>query len=358
MKPSLLFTSQECGVNLHYAHELPRHRVPHDPGADGGRAGQRAGDRGVATPAALGLAAVRHARARRRCATSWPRSAPQTDRPFNVNFFCHAPPAPDAEREAAWRAALAPYYEELGIDPRADPGRRRGARRSPPRPPTCSSEFRPAVVSFHFGLPSAELLARVRALGREDPLVGDHGRRGALARSARRRRDHRAGRRGGRPSRHVPVRRPDARRSARSRWCRRSCSAVEGAGDRRRRHRRRARASPPRMALGAAGVQVGTAYLLCPEATTSAVHRAALEERRRAPHRAHQPVHRPAGARHRQPRHARARADQRRGARVSARRRGDRAAARQGREPRAAATSRRCGPGRTRPAAGKFRRAS
>ncbi len=31
------------------------------------------------------------------------------------------------------------------------------------------------------------------------------------------------------------------------------------------------------MALGAAGVQIGTAYLLCPEATTSAVHRAALK---------------------------------------------------------------------------------
>src|SRR3954454_25122707 len=40
-----------------------------------------------------------------------------TDRPFNVNFFCHVPPRVDAERDARWRAALAPYYEELGIDP-------------------------------------------------------------------------------------------------------------------------------------------------------------------------------------------------------------------------------------------------
>src|SRR3954453_19071050 len=39
----------------------------------------------------------------------------QTDRPFNVNFFCHTPPAPDPEREAAWRARLAPYCEELGV---------------------------------------------------------------------------------------------------------------------------------------------------------------------------------------------------------------------------------------------------
>ena len=39
-----------------------------------------------------------------------------TDRPFNLNFFCHTPPAPDAEREAAWRARLTPYYEEFGLD--------------------------------------------------------------------------------------------------------------------------------------------------------------------------------------------------------------------------------------------------
>jgi nitronate monooxygenase len=39
-----------------------------------------------------------------------------TTRPFNVNFFCHAPPPVDAERDAAWRATLAPYYRELGVD--------------------------------------------------------------------------------------------------------------------------------------------------------------------------------------------------------------------------------------------------
>src|SRR5215218_10144167 len=40
-----------------------------------------------------------------------------TGGPFNVNFFCHTPPSPDPGREAAWRARLAPYYEELGLDP-------------------------------------------------------------------------------------------------------------------------------------------------------------------------------------------------------------------------------------------------
>ncbi len=45
----------------------------------------------------------------------------QTRRPYNVNFFCHTPPAPDAAREAVWRAALAPYYAEFGIDPASVP---------------------------------------------------------------------------------------------------------------------------------------------------------------------------------------------------------------------------------------------
>src|SRR5512132_1532109 len=40
----------------------------------------------------------------------------QTRKPFNVNFFCHPPPTPSAQRDAAWRAALAPYYRELGLD--------------------------------------------------------------------------------------------------------------------------------------------------------------------------------------------------------------------------------------------------
>jgi NAD(P)H-dependent flavin oxidoreductase YrpB (nitropropane dioxygenase family) len=71
---------------------------------------------------------------------------------------------PNAEREARWRATLAPYYEEFGIDATTVPA-------APGRAPFNSgladvlSDFRPAVVSFHFGLPSADLLARVRALG-------------------------------------------------------------------------------------------------------------------------------------------------------------------------------------------------
>ena len=87
-----------------------------------------------------------------------------TARPFNVNFSCHTVVAPDAEREAKWRRVLAPYYRELGLDPAAIPA-------SPARTPFDASaaalveELRPAVVSFHLGVPEPALLARVRATG-------------------------------------------------------------------------------------------------------------------------------------------------------------------------------------------------
>src|SRR5690242_9814750 len=73
-----------------------------------------------------------------------------TGRPFNVNFFCHTPPAVDVLREAAWRALLAPYYDEMGLAPGATAD-------GPARAPFSSEvadvleESRPPVVSFHFG---------------------------------------------------------------------------------------------------------------------------------------------------------------------------------------------------------------
>ncbi|MGH7486631.1 MAG: NAD(P)H-dependent flavin oxidoreductase, partial [bacterium] len=88
----------------------------------------------------------------------------RTARPINVNFFCHATPIYDAARDARWRYRLARYYTELGIDPSVKP---------PPAPPppfdetACAlvEEFKPRVVSFHFGLPGQRLLARVKAAG-------------------------------------------------------------------------------------------------------------------------------------------------------------------------------------------------
>src|SRR5262245_56362912 len=88
----------------------------------------------------------------------------QTNRPFNVNFFCHTPPRPDAKREAAWLARLLPYYHELGIDPAtiaAGPGRTPFSGEMA----DVLAHFKPTVVSFHFGLPPAPLLARVRSSG-------------------------------------------------------------------------------------------------------------------------------------------------------------------------------------------------
>lgn len=87
-----------------------------------------------------------------------------TSAPFNLNFFCHTPPVPDEEAEAKWYASLAPYYREAGLDPSA-------TERKPGRAPfdvaMCEviEETKPAVVSFHFGLPDASLLARVRNAG-------------------------------------------------------------------------------------------------------------------------------------------------------------------------------------------------
>src|ERR1700709_421552 len=75
----------------------------------------------------------------------------QTDKPFNLNFFCHTSLPPDAAREAAWRSLLAPYYQEYGIDAATIPS---GPGRTPFNAAAAElvNELRPAVVSFHFGL--------------------------------------------------------------------------------------------------------------------------------------------------------------------------------------------------------------
>src|SRR5947199_8034868 len=86
----------------------------------------------------------------------------QTSKPYNVNFFCHVPPVAKAGSEAAWRRRLAPYYEEFGLKPNDFPS---GPLRAPFHSEAAAvlREFEPPVVSFHFGLPSPELLSRVRA---------------------------------------------------------------------------------------------------------------------------------------------------------------------------------------------------
>jgi nitronate monooxygenase len=197
-----------------------------------------------------------------------------TDRPYNVNFFCHAMPPPDAAADAAWRAALSPYYREFGLDPSTADAR--GAERRPFDGAVADllEAFRPPVVSFHFGLPSDELLARVRGWGARvlsSATTRDEARwldaRGvdaiiAQGLSAGGHRGHFLSPGLGLPADTLPLL-ADLRAVV-------SCPLIAAGGivD--------ARSVAAAMAAGAAGVQVGTAFLLCPEATTRPVHRAAL----------------------------------------------------------------------------------
>jgi nitronate monooxygenase len=199
--------------------------------------------------------------------------AAHTTQPYNVNFFCHTPPTPSAEREAGWRALLAPYYRELGLDLAAVPA---GLLRAPfgTEAADVLDDFKPAVVSFHFGLPPAELLARVRAGGSkifssattvdEARWLEAHGVDAIIAQGF-----EAGGHRGMFLSDDLSTQvgtfalLPQIVQAVAI-----PVVAAGGIAD--------AKGVAAAMALGAAGVQVGTAYLLCPEATTSAVHKAAL----------------------------------------------------------------------------------
>ena len=88
----------------------------------------------------------------------------RTNRPINLNFFCHTPAPADEARDAAWLKRLAPYYAELGAEIPALPLK---ASIVPFTAATCAvvEKLAPAVVSFHFGLPEPALLARVKAAG-------------------------------------------------------------------------------------------------------------------------------------------------------------------------------------------------
>jgi nitronate monooxygenase len=86
-----------------------------------------------------------------------------TDRPFQLNFFCHPPPQVDPEQVARVREGLAGVYAELGLgeppEPRAPEIAFDDARLE------AVLEIRPAVVSFHFGLPAPAALAAIRETG-------------------------------------------------------------------------------------------------------------------------------------------------------------------------------------------------
>ena len=200
----------------------------------------------------------------------------QTNKPFGINFFCHVPPTPDPQREARWRDALAPYYDEFGIDAR-------GVATGPGRAPFTAEAadvlepFRPAVVSFHFGLPPETLLARVRGWGAKilsSATTVDEARwleaRGVDAIIAQG--FEAGGHRGMFLSGDLTTQLgtlallPQIVRAVKV-----PVIAAGGIAD--------PSGVAAVMKLGAACAQVGTAYLLCPEATISSVHRAALKSR-------------------------------------------------------------------------------
>ncbi|HYC64204.1 MAG TPA: nitronate monooxygenase, partial [Reyranellaceae bacterium] len=87
-----------------------------------------------------------------------------TGKPINVNFFVHKPPRADAAREAAWRQKLADYYREFGLPADAGAG---GPTRAPFDAALCDVvlEYKPRVVSVHFGLPEPQLMARLKKAG-------------------------------------------------------------------------------------------------------------------------------------------------------------------------------------------------
>lgn len=207
----------------------------------------------------------------------------QTAKPINVNFFCHREPVVDEARETTWRQRLKPFYQEFGVDPAAPIPT---SNRAPFNDALCRlvEEFKPEVVSFHFGLPEKTLLERVRATGAKitssatsvdeavwlerngvDAIIAQGaeagGHRGIFLENAL---GHDpldiAGTQAGTMALVPQV--VDAVKVP--------VIAAGGIAD--------ARGIAAAFALGAAGVQIGTAYLFTPEARITAMHRAALQQ--------------------------------------------------------------------------------
>ena len=198
-----------------------------------------------------------------------------TDKPINVNFFCHEEPALNKLRQTEWRRKLASYYRQLGLDQNAAAPAAQQRRPFNREAAEALSEFRPEVVSFHFGLPAPELIERVRNCGAKiissattveealwleargvDVIVAQGweagGHRGIFLSNDLTKQ----------PGTFALV--PQIAHAVKI-----SVVAAGGIGD--------AKAVAAAMQLGAAGVQVGTAYLLCPESMITPLHRAALK---------------------------------------------------------------------------------
>ena len=193
--------------------------------------------------------------------------------PLNMNFFCHTPVEPDADREAGWRKRLTSYFQELGLDPNMSVN---AANRAPFDVQMCElvEELKPEVVSFHFGLPDKALLKRVKAAGaavlgsativKEAVWLEQNGADAIIALGA-----EAGGHRGMFLTENIAAQPgtmslvPQVVDAVRV-----PVIAAGGIAD--------GRGIAAAFALGAAGVQIGTAYLRTPESKASALGKAAL----------------------------------------------------------------------------------
>jgi nitronate monooxygenase len=200
----------------------------------------------------------------------------QVAAPINLNFVCHQPLAASPETMARWRAQLEPYYRELGVSDRDAPAPRR-----PFDAELCAlvEELRPEIVSFHFGLPEASFVARVRACGAtiiasatsvaEAHSLATAGVHAIIAQGAEA---------GGHRGSFLESPDGDAELGLFALLPQLVDAvplpviAAGGIAD--------ARGVAAARALGASAVQVGTAYLHCAESRISAVHRQALRAAR------------------------------------------------------------------------------
>jgi nitronate monooxygenase len=200
----------------------------------------------------------------------------RTNRPINLNFFCHAPARRDEAAEDNWRKRLAHYHAELGVEMPALSAR----TLAPFGGEMCDVivELKPEVVSFHFGLPDALLVRRLKDSGcnifssattvAEARWLEDHGADAVIAQGAEA---------GGHRSMFLAT--ETASQVGTLALLPQVVDAVKvpvvaagGIAD--------GRGIAAAMALGASAVQLGTAYLLCSEARISAQYRAALKTAR------------------------------------------------------------------------------
>ncbi len=201
-----------------------------------------------------------------------------TSRPFNINLFCHRRATADAAREAAWLAHLEPHFAQFGATP---PRALREIYDTFVDNETMLAmllEERPAIVSFHFGLPATAWIKQFRAAGIVTLACATNSEEAALC--------ERAGvhaivaqgvEAGGHRGVFEPERGDDGIGTfALVRMLAKQCSlpiiAAGGIMD--------GRGIVAAMALGAAGVQMGTAFVLCPESSANAAYREQMKSER------------------------------------------------------------------------------